>query len=674
MKIEIPPRLSGSSYGALILNDLIVSEAPLSLWRDKQAQETRDTINLSVDPVRAKLAVACSLLLKQDGGEFESRSYDLIFRVEAGNDGMEGFETTLSMTGLDLLRALDLYSRDASLVDGATKKSKRLSRETTVVAFYLPQFYPFSENDRWWGDGFTEWSNVVDAKPQFQGHRMPLMPADLGFYDLRTEDTRRRQAELAAQYGIDAFCYYFYWFSGRRIMRDVLDAIMFSGEPKTDFCLCWANESWSRQWDGSEGQTDLLIKQQHDPEIDKGLFSDLLPYFRDDRYLKIDGKPMLLIYRLGIMNGADAVIRDWRKSAVKAGFSGLFVAAVRSFGLKDRDAEMVDAIVDFPPHTSISTDIQNNLEVNAAFKGKIFDYRQVVVEAVTRTPGELMCFPGVMPRWDNTARKADRAHIFWNCTPDAFKLWMSFAFQQSLNLPLGKRYLFINSWNEWGEGANLEPDRLTGRAYLEAIRSTRGGYIAGPSDTAKFALISNLPKSNAEEYLSNFSAEVQIVSNMMNWQRAKIHDAFRIGAPEIVSLSRALPVVRDGAVIIDESNSPIVNNTITVHYGQPLSIVGWTMIEQGKKHTRDRVAYFCLTPANESEIALHAPVIKWTRRPDIPTHYNFSLSTDEIYFGFELTVGTDNLSVGLYKICMVQSSDGELLAARCHVKLKREAK
>ena len=168
-----------------------------------------------------------------------------------------------------------------------------------------------------------------------------------------------------------------------------------------------------------------MIGQTHNVETDKKLFADLLPFFMDERYIKIDGSPVILVYRLDILDDPAALIHEWRREAYKAGFPGLFVVAVRSFGLTDVAAEAADAIVDFPPHTAVSTEISDTLPMGSTFAGRVFDYRQVVVEATTRKTGTKMTFPGIMPRWDNTARKAERSHIFWNSSPNAFKIWAS---------------------------------------------------------------------------------------------------------------------------------------------------------------------------------------------------------------------------------------------------------
>ena len=335
-------------------------------------------------------------------------------------------------------------------------------------------------------------------------------------------------------------------------------------------------------------------------------------------------------------------------------------------------SDAVDAIVDFPPHTAVSDEITSTLSVAPTFKGKIFDYRQVVVEAATRKPGKKLTFPGIMPRWDNTARKADRAHIFWNASPNAFKIWATLALKTAQELPLGRRFLFVNSWNEWGEGAMLEPDRAHGRSYLEAIRSARGGYVVGPSDTAKFALISNLPISGAEKYLQNFSSEVQMVSQIMAAQRRSSNDAFRQGLPELVTLAAIPPSVTDGMMIFDHVFPEAKDGVVCVRFGQPIAIIGWMIMDtKSRPYSWDRVAYIILTSRDSEALTYHLPITQWRKRDDINEHYQLGLLSDQCYFGFETSVSTDALYPGDYTIHAVQAVGGSVLSVPCYRTIRK---
>ena len=630
-------------------------------------------IDISNPSWRPRLVAACRLLLKLSGPAFFDAIH--VFRLRGRNSKNEEiFAYERRISGLEITVNLDLVSRPngMELIDGAATSPKRDAADVSVIAFYLPQFYPFPENDTWWGEGFTEWSNVVGAESQLPGHNMPILPADLGFYDLRVKDTRRRQGQLASQYGIDGFCYYFYWFSGRRLMDTVVDDILMSGCPDTPFCLCWANEPWSRRWDGTNDHADLLIDQKHDVKVDTTLFAELLPFFLDERYIKVDGSPLLLIYRLDILDDASALIAAWRQEAFRAGFPGLFVAAARTFGLTDDAAEMVDAIVDFPPHTSVSEEISNGLSVPSEFLGKIFDYRQVIVEAVTRKPATKMTFPGIMPRWDNTARKAERSHIFWNSSPNAFKIWASLCFEQARELPLGRRYMFVNSWNEWGEGAMLEPDRHYGRAYLEALRSARSGYVVSPSDITKFSLVSGLPLDGAERYLQSFSNEVKIISQIMTAQRSSSRDAFRMGLPDVLTIGSKTPIVGDGMMIFDHSTPEKHTNCITIRFGQAISLIGWmTLDKKPRPYKWDRVAYLMVTMRGSPNHVYHVPITNWHERNDINKHYKWNLEAGDCYFGFDLAVSTDILPLGTYQVDGVQAIENEVMSVPCYVTIRK---
>jgi len=215
---------------------------------------------------------------------------------------------------------------------------------------------------------------------------------------------------------------------------------------------------------------------------------------------------MLVIYRIGIMNEPARVIAAWRKAAVAAGFPDLFIVAARTFGLTNEQAALADAVVEFPPHGSYAREIQGTVDAGPTFDGKIYDYREVVVNAATEEPAPYVSFPAVMPRWDNTARRGDKAHTFVHSTPAAFQLWTTLALARAAALKEDRRFLFINSWNEWAEGAMLEPDRRSGRAYLEALRTARSGYVVGPEADQRFRLISGLPADGATRYLDAITA------------------------------------------------------------------------------------------------------------------------------------------------------------------------
>lgn len=344
-----------------------------------------------------------------------------------------------------------------------------------AIAFYLPQFHPIPENDAWWGKGFTEWTNVSKAVPQFEGHNQPRLPDALGFYDLRLKQVQREQIRLARQHGIHGFCYYYYWFDGRRLLETPLLQVL--ADPSLDFpfCLCWANENWTRRWDGGDAVT--LIGQRHSPEDDQAFFASIVDALRDSRYIRVNGRALLLVYRPGLLPDPAATLSRWRAQARAAGLGELHLGAVLSFDDGcDALAEGFDMLVDFPPLSWPRTDASADLPVlNQYFSGHILDYAAAVAEADLRygaTPiHPAVAHPGVMLAWDNTARRGGAATIFAGATPEGYARWLAAAGRQALarDNP-DERLVFINAWNEWAEGTYLEPDRRYGFAWLQATR------------------------------------------------------------------------------------------------------------------------------------------------------------------------------------------------------------
>lgn len=217
-----------------------------------------------------------------------------------------------------------------------------------LIAFYLPQYHPIPENSAWWGTGFTEWKNVSKALPLFKGHYQPHLPADLGFYDLRLPEARIAQADLAREYGIHGFCYYHYWFNGRRILERPFNEVLASGSPDFPFCLCWANENWTRTWDG--GSADILLQQDYSDEDDRNHIRSLLPALADSRYIRVDGKPLILIYRTELLPNPERTSDIWRSESYTAGIGELYLARVESFTSGIEPASIgFDAAVEFAP-------------------------------------------------------------------------------------------------------------------------------------------------------------------------------------------------------------------------------------------------------------------------------------------------------------------------------------
>jgi len=361
---------------------------------------------------------------------------------------------------------------------------------TKVISFYLPQFHPIAENNEWWGKGFTEWTNVSQAKPRFAGHHQPQIPADLGFYDLRLDETREAQANLAKEYRVHGFCYYHYWFNGHMLLDRPFNELLASGKPDFPFCLCWANENWTRAWDGLDRQ--VLIKQDYTKEDADHHIQWFIKAFRDDRYIKIDGRPLLLIYRLDHIPDIKEMILSWRTTVREAGFPDFYLSAVKNGFVEIEDNKILglgfDAIVDFQPDRRdfpspqgfkpwlyrlarrvLPDELYQRIKLSVQ-ANNIVNYR-AMVEGMMLKPwaSSYRKFPCVFPSWDNSARR-NSATIIQNDDPAVYGKWLKHAIKDVQSYPESERIVFINAWNEWAEGCHLEPDRKHGHAFLEQTR------------------------------------------------------------------------------------------------------------------------------------------------------------------------------------------------------------
>lgn len=363
------------------------------------------------------------------------------------------------------------------------------------IAFFLPQYHPTPENDEWWGKGFTEWTNVARAKPLFPNHYQPHLPADLGFYDLRLPEVRQAQADLARAYGIHGFCYYHYWFSGKRILERPVNEILKSGEPDFPFCICWANENWTRTWDGQEKA--VLIEQKYSEQDDRAHIRSLADTFRDPRYIRIDGKPLFLVYRTTKLPNPKRTAEIWREEARSMGIGDLFLCRVESFAgdsvLLDPHDIGFDAAVEFQPDGRYAGNLlypnkhQNHFLSRVIKKlgfdvkrygenNNIWSYSQLVDNVIAnQTHSTYQKFPCVTPQWDNSARRKTGANIFHDSTPELYEKWLRTVVETVQSNSKDEKIVFVNAWNEWGEGNHLEPCQKWGTAYLEATyRALKG--------------------------------------------------------------------------------------------------------------------------------------------------------------------------------------------------------
>jgi lipopolysaccharide biosynthesis protein len=352
--------------------------------------------------------------------------------------------------------------------------------QVRLIAFYLPQYHRIAENDAWWGEGFTEWTNVRRGMPRFVGHVQPLLPGDLGFYDLTDPTTLRRQVTLARRYGIGGFCFHHYWFNGRRLLEKPLEMFLADASLDMPFCINWANESWTRRWDGKD--EDVLMAQAHSPEDDVDFARSLLPIVRDARYITVDGRPLVMIYRPGLLPNPLATMRRWRVAFMAAGMNNPYLVMAQGFGDADPRQYGMDAAAEFPPHkVAVTPSINDSLQIlDPDFAGRVLDYGAIAEHATALPTPSYRLFRGVAPRWDNEARRPGRGMTLAHATPEKYGGWLRAACRTAIAEAAhpDERIVFINAWNEWGEGAYLEPDRHFGYAYLietaQALRALEG--------------------------------------------------------------------------------------------------------------------------------------------------------------------------------------------------------
>ncbi|MGL5434755.1 MAG: glycosyltransferase WbsX family protein [Lachnospiraceae bacterium] len=359
-----------------------------------------------------------------------------------------------------------------------------------ILAFNLPQYHTFPENDEWWGKGFTEWVNVKEAKTMFEGHNQPRIPLNGNYYDLSEYETRKWQAELAQKYCVYGFCYYHYWFDGKLLMEKPLEALLLEKDIRLLFCLCWANEPWTRAWDGSAH--DVIMPQYYGSEENwKAHIEYLMPFFKDDRYIKVDGAPLFVLYRTNNINNCDAMIKYWNKSCQDNGFKGIYIVEENNVFQTGACCAGSRGILDFEP-AHVRTvgrkkgllrilDIWDNHIVKDLVKRPYyrFSYRLYWSEILKRAKKEtnrsngIKHYFGAFVDWDNTSRRAVNGLVCDGANPNDFYKYFKqlVEYAQKSN----SEFIFVNAWNEWAEGAYLEPDEKNRYGYLEAIRDVMNG-------------------------------------------------------------------------------------------------------------------------------------------------------------------------------------------------------
>jgi lipopolysaccharide biosynthesis protein len=377
--------------------------------------------------------------------------------------------------GLDQVEEADVASR----LHKARRKPKARPR---VLAFYLPQYHQSPDNDRWWGEGFTDWVNVAKAQPLYAGHQQPATTGELGDYDLSDVRVMQEQAALAATHRVDGFVMYHYWFDGKPVLDKPLRNLLADPSIAFPFALCWANENWTRSWDGLND--DVLIGQTYREGWYDDYYDEIRPALHDPRYLRVDGQPLLVIYRVGLVPAAAKAIEALKRRAREDGLGGLHVLGVTpSRDFEDVSASAASALaglVRFPPASGIALQSVKHLAPACGGGQDIYSYDAAVDGADLGVVGPhgLRVHPGVMPGWDNTPRRAEAAYVFHGGNPVSFRRWLARAVGAvgSAKDPL----VFVNAWNEWAEGAHLEPDGRFGRGNLQAVADVIRGADSAP--------------------------------------------------------------------------------------------------------------------------------------------------------------------------------------------------
>lgn len=352
-----------------------------------------------------------------------------------------------------------------------------------TIAFYLPQYHRIPENDEWWGEGFTEWTNVLASRPQFEGHVQPVEPGELGFYSLDDQSTRAQQSKLARDHGIDGFCIYFYWFGGRRLLERPLEDWR-RDDTALPYCLSWANESWTRRWDGKS--REVLMEQSYVEGFEEALYRDLEPHFLAPHYMKMDGRPILVVHRVDLIPNPVRTANALRALARSSGIDDLYlIAAETRHGIRPGDYGF-DAVVEFPPvgaNTLGSALIKPLKGVSPEFRGRLMSYVRTAKRFMRRRdPMSFTRHRGVMPAWDNTPRRKSRSTIYVGSNSTTFGEW--YRASRRVEEARGERGLvFVNAWNEWAEGAHLEPDSARGVSYLLELAGVSGESVSDPLGT-----------------------------------------------------------------------------------------------------------------------------------------------------------------------------------------------
>lgn len=557
---------------------------------------------------------------------------------------------------------------DRAAVAGPDADVAARRRPPRVIAFYLPQFHPIPENDAWWGRGFTEWSNVTRAVPTFPGHDQPRRPADLGYYDLRVAEVREEQALLARRYGIDGFCFHYYWFNGRRLLERPLEEIIATGRPDFPFCICWANENWTRRWDGQE--SEVLLHQEHSADSDARLIEDVIPLFEDRRYIRYAGNPVLVVYRADILPEPRRTAEIWRERCQRHGFGDVHLVAAQTFGIGDPRTLGFDAAVEFPPH-GLEAPRERALEAaTPGFEGKVYDYRGAVDFALARPAEPYRLHRTVMTAWDNTPRRRQHAHVWHHAAPDHYERWLRGVIERSQLDPTDPEPLvFVNAWNEWAEGAYLEPDASHGHAYLQATR--RAILLANRSAAGAAHAARIEPAADADALrhaLARAESELEAQRRSNEWLRAELEAREARAAGRITYFTPDPPawlpadeVPLLGTLRVERIAPLAPDGSLDAAHGRSLQVEGFALADGIDPSAKDAVACLVLR-ASEGGLLYFAPLTERTQRPDVAETFAAATGCPPLASGFGVEAWYDGVEPGHYEIGIVQRSEMRVVA------------
>ena len=524
-----------------------------------------------------------------------------------------------------------------------------------AIAFYLPQFHPIPENDAWWGKNFTEWRSVAGGRPQFEGHVQPNVPGELGHYDLRVPEVQHQQVALAKKYGLYGFCFYYYWFGGKRLLEYPLDRYVQDPDIDFPFCICWANETWSRRWDGSD--SEVLIRQVYSAENSEQIFRDFVRYLVDPRYIEVNGKKIILIYRPNDIPDVQMYIDNWRHLAREAGFD-ILICSCLTFGSGDPTSQGFDAAVQFPPHGVMAQEVTRDQKTTATFTGNVYSYPSVVANQIADATPTFPLFRGVMPAWDNTARRGEKAHIYADHSVELFSIWLSDAFERTFADDEGNRYVFINAWNEWAEGAYLEPDATTGLARLEAVKfAVEGG---GRPDFA-LRVLDELAKTTDGVVSDVLTHSTAVLAETVTSLRDLLAELRALVLRELSPAEMFAPVLPTDKPFLapnrviflpgalgsfDRLGSRVFENGMRIKPGRTLYAAGWVLPPTPELAPLRSHVVIIVTAENGKSFYYESERVR--DRKDVAAHLADWPREHASRSGFELNLAIDDLPPGTY--------------------------